>query len=181
MASLRDILGKDEYLYVSSALYGICGDDGAVSFVRTNGTTALAFTAGFHCSIDDSSGEILSPPELPSVTDAELADMTWDWMEASGELVKWSAAYQETDENGTLVERLSEVRLDDIFRVSDKAFVAWRLVRVPASPDGSHSRLVFWIDLPSGKIIAHHTEISEWLPIRSFQKQTDETSEQTIP
>lgn len=157
---LRLVLGEMEYAYVSGALDGICGDDENVAFEREGGRTALTFKNGLRIIVDDITGEIQMPPGLPAVSDAELADLTWARMESSGAIAKWRSRYQETDGNGIISRRLSEIRLDEVFRVSDKAFVAWRLLPDPPSFGGSFSRIVFWIDVPSRSIVSEGSEIS---------------------
>ena len=73
---------------------------------------------------------------------------------------------RDADGNGDLSRRLAEIRLDEVFRVSDKAFVAWRLLTDPPSFGGSFARIVFWIDIPSRSIISEGSELSfrPWTP-----------------
>lgn len=158
--SLRFVLGEMECAHVSDALDGMCGDDGNVAFVREGGRTALTFKNGLRIMVDDATGEIQTPPGLPAVSDAELANLTWTRMESAGAIAKWRSRYQETDVNGIISRRLSEIRLDEVFRVSDKAFVAWSLLSDPPSFGGGFVRIVFWIDLPSRSIVSEGSEIS---------------------
>ena len=163
--SLGTILGPWEMRHVFNSLNGICGDDRKVAFERRDGLTRLTFETGLKIVIDDTTGCILAPPDLPSVSDEELAELTWERMETSGELVKWRTRLQETADAGTILRRLSEVRLDEIFRVSDKAFVAWRLVEWPIQDGGAFVRIVHWVDLPSGEIVAIREERNSSPPV----------------
>lgn len=160
MSSLRVVLGEMECAHVSDALDGICDNETNVAFERRDGRTALTFGNGLRIEVDDATGEIQTPPGLPAVSDAELADLTWMRMESSGALVKWRSRCQATDGNGVITRCLAEIRLDEVFRVSDKAFVAWRLLFDPPSFGGSFARIVFWIDVPSLSIISEGSEIS---------------------
>ena len=163
--SLGTILGPWEMRHVFNSLNWICGDDRKVAFERRDGLTRLTFETGLKIVIDDTTGRILAPPDLPSVSDEELAELTWERMETSGELVKWRTRLQETADAGTILRRLSEVRLDEILRVSDKAFVAWRLVEWPMSDNGSFLRIVHWVDVPSGEVISSREEYHSVPPI----------------
>lgn len=163
--SLRNILGSGDLRHVFNSLNGICGNDGNVAFERGNGRTQLTFETGLAIVIDDTTGSILTPPDLPSVSDEELAGLSWERLRSSGEIGKWRAAIQRTDNGGNILRRLSEVRLDEIFRVSDKAFVAWRLVTWPAQDNGSYVRLVHWVDVPSGGIVATREEYNSAPPV----------------
>lgn len=150
---LGNILGPGESRYVFNSLNGICGDDRNVAYERRNGQTALTFETGLEIVVDDITGSILTPLGLPCVSDATLADLTWSRMEESGDIARWRARFQKTDENGAVLRRLAEIRLDEIYRVADKAFVAWRLVDSPTPEDGFFVRLVHWVDIPSGEIV----------------------------
>lgn len=159
-ASLREILGPEEWSHVFNSLNGICGNDGNVAFERKDGQTFLTFENGLEIVIDDETGTILEPPGLPVVSDGELADLTWKTMQSTGEIEKWRTSFRQLDENGAIVRRLSEIRLDEVLRVADKAFVAWRLVAVPPSENGSITRLVFWIDIRSKTVVSKQVEFS---------------------
>lgn len=156
--SLRNILGSEELRYVFNSLNGICGNDGNVAFERMNGRTQLTFETGLAIVVDDATGSILTPSDLPSVSDEELAGLSWTRLRSSGEIEKWRARFQRTDNGGNILRRLSEVRLDEIFRVSDKAFVAWRLVVWPMQDNGCYLRIVHWVDMSSGEIFAIREE-----------------------
>ena len=157
---LRVILGASEYAHVFNAVSGLCGDDKNVAFERGDGRTTLTFGNGLRIVVDDATGEIQTPSGLPSVSDVELADLTWARMESSGALVKWRSRFWEADGIGGPSRRLSEIRLDEVFRVSDKAFVAWRLLADPPLNGSQLVRLVFWIDIPSRSIISEGSEIN---------------------
>ena len=157
-ASLREILGPEEWSHVFNSLNGICGNDGNVAFKRKDGQTFLTFENGLEIVIDDATGTILEPPGLPVVPNGELADLTWKTMQSTGEIEKWRTSFRQLDENGAIVRRLSEIRLDELLRVADKAFVAWRLVAAPSSENGSITRLVFWVDIRSKTVVSKQIE-----------------------
>ena len=69
--------------------------------------------------------------------------------------------YRQVADDGTVLRELSDVILDEIRRVGDKAFVAWRLVETPPPDEDGFIRSVFWVDVRSRKIVYEGNEIHE--------------------
>ena len=69
--------------------------------------------------------------------------------------------HRHVNDDGSVLQEQSDIIIDEIRRVYDKAFVAWRLVANPPTDDGSFLRLVFWIDLRTNAIVFKGVEISE--------------------
>ena len=117
---------------------------------------ALAYLGARHIAA------VLVPRDLPALSNEELVDMTWRAFVANDGLERWRNTYRRVAEDGTVRSSLSDVKLDEIRRVGDKAFVAWRLVESPPAEDGSFLRHVYWVDVRSRKIVIDGEEINEY-------------------
>jgi hypothetical protein len=87
--------------------------------------------------------------------------MTWRAFSANDGLERWRNVYRQVADDGTVLRELSDVILDEIRRVGDKAFVAWRLVETPPPDEDGFIRSVFWVDVRSRKIVYEGNEIHE--------------------
>lgn len=160
--SLRKILGwRSEWHVFNSVngLYSGSGDD--VPYEMGDRTVFLHLGPDWTVEVEKATGIILPPADLPTISDKELSDIAWSAMERDEELRKWSDAFQAVKESTDKGGVLAEVRLDAIRRVSDKAFVAWRLVEDPPDPEGGFIRCVYWIDVRTRRIVWSGTEINE--------------------
>ena len=155
VSSLQTILGFEEAVFVFNSVNGLCGSDQNVSFERNVDSIVLTFETGLTIKIDTNTGKIFTPDDLPSISDEELSSLTWKQMESSGEIEQWKEVYRQTGEPNPI-----EIRLDEIRRVADKAFVAWRIIET-SSEDDSFIRIVFWVDVRTKKIVQRLREIHE--------------------
>lgn len=160
-AQLRTLLGWKADWYIHNSVYGLVPNPDTVSYVREHGRTRLTFSTGWEIEVEDATGTILVPSGLPALSDERLADMTWRSLVANEGLEHWRDVYRRTAEDGTMLEELVDVHLDEIRRVGDKAFVSWRLVESPPPEEEGFIRLNFWVDVRTEKIIYEGTEINE--------------------
>ena len=162
-ATLREIIGQKEAIFVSKSIRGLCSllEDDVVEYSRSSGKTSLRFPSGWIVEVCDKTGEFAIPKDISALSDKRLTDITRESMQKSGILDKWRNSYKHVTDDGTVLQELSDIRIDEIRRVYDKAFVAWRLVANPPAPDGSFLRIVYWIDLRSRDIVFEGVEIHE--------------------
>lgn len=162
-ATLRDIIGQKESIFVSKSIRGLCSllEEDVVEYSRSSGKTSLRFPSGWIVEVCDKTGEFTIPKDISVLSDKRLTDITRASMQKSGILDKWRNNYRLVTDGGTILQELSDIKIDEIRRVYDKAFVAWRLVANPPPPDGSFLRIVYWIDLRSNAIVFEGVEINE--------------------
>ena len=146
VSQLWNILGREDYVYVYNSLLGVVGDERNVEFERADGTTSLKFTTGAEARIDDATGEILVPTDLPDVSDAELIEITLQRLMMSGEI----ARLKEMAKSGTAAF-VAEIRLSEVVRIADKAFVAWDTKRAGNRP--TPFQYIFWVDVRTRTIV----------------------------
>lgn len=162
-ASLRAIFGWKAEWHIHNSVCGFVSNPSEeVAYERQSGKTKVSFSSGWTIMVDDATGTILVPRDLPALSDEELVDMTWRAFVANDGLERWRNIYRRVAEDGTVRSSLSDVKLDEIRRVGDKAFVAWRLVESPPAEDGSFLRHVYWVDIRSRKIVIDGEEINEY-------------------
>lgn len=160
-APLRTLLGWKAEWHVHNSVCGFVPNPDTVSYVREQGRTRLVFSTGWEIEVEDSTGRILVPPGLPALSDERLADMTWRALVANEGLERWRDVYRRAADDGTMLEELVDVHLDEIRRVGDKAFISWRLVESPPPDEEGFIRLEFWVDVRTEKIVYEGTEINE--------------------
>lgn len=161
--TLRNILGPLSETYVFNSVYGIVpGNCESIPYEKTDATTRLLFPGNWTVDIDNETGTILIPSDLPAITEEEIAEWTWTNLKEGGHVREWAETLQSMpliDGHGV---RLVGFRLDEIRLVSDKVFVAWRLVRAPPASDGSFLRLIFIIDRRAKDVTYSGVEVHEW-------------------
>ena len=161
-STLRAIFGWKEEWHIRNSICGfVQNPKEIVSYEKKAGKTKVTFDSGWAIEINDATGQILVPPGLPPLSDNELADMTWRAFSANDGLERWRNVYRQVADDGTVLRELSDVILDEIRRVGDKAFVAWRLVETPPPDEDGFIRSVFWVDVRSRKIVYEGNEIHE--------------------
>ena len=159
--TLRSLLGWKEEWHVHNSVSGFIPNPTEVTYIRAAGRTKLTFSSGWAIEVDDKTGAIIVPSGLPTLSDKTLVDMTWRAFVANEGLERWRNAYRRIAENGTVLRELVDVRLDEIRRVGDKAFVAWKLVESPPPDEDGFIRPVFWVDVRTAKIVHQGMEIHE--------------------
>ena len=160
-ATLRSLLGWKEEWHIHNSVSGFIPNPTEVTYIKAAGKTRLTFSSGWAIEVDDKTGSIIVPSGLPTISDEALVDMTWRALVANEGLERYRKAYRRKAEDGTVIRELVDVRLDEIRRVGDKAFVAWKLVESPPPDEDGFIRPVFWIDVRTGKIVHQGMEIHE--------------------
>ena len=161
--SLRAILGPLEETYVFNSVHGLyLGDGESIPYARANGITRLFFPNRLIVDVENATGRILIPSDLPNITEEEIADLTWREIKEGGHVGTWVETLCSRPGLDGTASRLVGFQLDEIRFVSDRVFVAWRVVVAPPSKDGSFIRLSFGIDRKTKSVSYLGLEIHEY-------------------
>ena len=170
-ATTLTLLGRSAKWHIDNAVVGLgINPDAEVTYEIADGKTRVTFppihtnfdntNLEWTIEIDNASGRILVPPDLPPLSDEQLTNMTWQAFIANNNLERWRAIYREISDDGTVIRELSDVQCDEIRRIGDKAVVAWLLVESPPSEDPGCIRPFYWVDVRTRKIV--HWGYERW-------------------
>lgn len=159
--TLRAVLGQCEEWHVYNSVCGLyLGSPERIPYERTGNTTTLHFSPDWEVRIDNATGAILEPPDLPPLSESDLSDMTWVELSRDRGVERWADIVSSAAANADRLCRLIGFRLDEIRYVGDKVFVGWRLIEDPPSED-SFLRLTYWVDRRTKQVVHSGTEIHE--------------------
>ena len=170
-ATTLTLLGRSAKWHIDNAVVGLgINPDAEVKYEILDGKTRVTFppilanydntNLEWTIEIDNASGKILVPPDLPPLSDEQLTNMTWQAFIANNNLERWRAIYRKISDDGTVIRELSDVQCDEIRRIGDKAVVAWLLVESPPSEDPGCIRPFYWVDVRTRKIV--HWGYERW-------------------
>ncbi len=171
-ATTLTLFGRSAKWHIDNAVVGLgINPDAEVQYEILGGKTRVTFpptptnynntNLEWTIEIDNATGRILVPPDLPPLSDEQLTNMTWQAFIADNNLERWRTIYRKVSADGTVIRELSDVQCDEIRRIGDKAVVAWLLVESPPYEDPGCIRPVYWVDVRTGKIVHRGYEIWE--------------------
>jgi hypothetical protein len=170
-ATTLTLLGRSAKWHIDNAVVGLgINPDAEVIYEITDGKTRVTFpptptnfdntNLEWTIEIDNATGKILVPTELPPLSDEQLTNMTWQAFTANNNLERLRAIYREISDDGTVIRELSDVQCDEIRRIGDKAVVMWLLVESPPYEEPGCIRPIYWVDVRTRKII--HFGYERW-------------------
>ena len=165
------LLGRSAKWHIDNAVVGLgINPDAEVQYEILGGKTRVTFppvpinygntNLEWTIEIDNATGKIIEPPDLPPLSDEQLTNMTWQAFIADNNLEQWRTIYRKISDDGTIIGELSEVQCDEIRRIGDKAVVAWLLVEFPPDEDLGCIRPIYWVDVRTRKIL--HWGYERW-------------------
>lgn len=168
-STIYTLFGWNAALYIYNSVCGfVINPDEEVAYEKLDGKTRVTFHTGpvefrtptrkWTVEIDNATGKIIIPPDLPPISYEELEDLTWNGLTANGRIEGFRGAIRQVSRREGVVRDISEIRCEEIRRVGDKAFVTWRLVKFPPYEKDSDGRYVFWVDVRTREIVGEGPE-----------------------
>ena len=168
-STIYTLLGWNAALYIYNSVCGfVINPDEEVAYEKLDGKTRVTFHTGpvefrtptrkWTVEIDNATGKIIIPPDLPPISYEELEDITWNGLTANGRIEGFRGAIRQVSRREGVVRDIAEIRCEEIRRVGDKAFVTWRFVKFPPYEKDGDGRHVFWVDVRTREIVGEGPE-----------------------
>ena len=169
-SNIYTLFGWNAALHIYNSVCGfVINPDEDVVYEKLEGKTRVTFHTGpvdfktptreWTVEIDNATGKIIIPPDLPPISYEELEDMTWNKLTANGRIEWFRGAIRRVSKREGVVRDIAEIRCEEIRRVGDKAFVIWRLVKFPPyDKEDGDGRHVFWVDVRTREIVGEGYE-----------------------
>ena len=168
-SNIYTLFGWNAALHIYNSVCGfVINPDEDVVYEKLEGKTRVTFHTGpvefrtptreWTVEIDNATGKIIIPPDLPPISYEELEDITWNKLTENGRIKGFREAIRRVSKREGVVRDIAKIRCEEIRRVGDKAFVAWRLVEFPPYNEDGGGLHVFWVDVRTREIVVEGCE-----------------------
>ena len=168
-STIQLLFGWNAAWHIYNSVCGfVINPDEEVAYEKLNGKTRVTFHTGpvefrtatreWTVEIDNATGRIIIPSDLPPISYEELEDITWNKLTANNRIEGFRGAIRQVSRRKSAVRDISKIRCEEIRRVGDKAFVKWRLEEFPPYEENGGVHLVFWVDVRTRDIVGEGTE-----------------------
>ena len=168
-SNIYTLFGWNAALHIYNSVCGfVINPDEDVVYEKLEGKTRVTFHTGpvdfktptreWTVEIDNATGRIIIPSDLPPISYEELEDITWNKLTANNRIEGFRGAIRQVSRREGVVRDIAEIRCEEIRQVGDKAFVTWKYVEFPPHEKDGGVRHVFWVDVRTRDIVGEGTE-----------------------